>query len=95
MAEQLDLTTPEVVSKTTTSYQVVFLQMDWDLKLINVRVKSNLGERKEILYEGQIAVDYMRTLNTGNFSVNSLHKRILQRLSADGVLVGTVSGVPG
>lgn len=94
MAEQLDLTTPEVVNKVTTNYRVTFLLLDWQLLKIVIHTMSNLGEKKEFTYNGQAASDYMKTLNTGNFSVNSMHKRILQRLSADGLLVGTVSGTP-
>jgi hypothetical protein len=94
MAEQLDLTTPIVESKTTRNYKVVFIQMDIELKTIVIHVKSDLSERKEILYTGQVAVDYVKFINTANFSVKSLNKWILQRLSTDGVLVGTVSGAP-
>lgn len=94
MAEKLDLTTPEVVSKITVSYRVAFIQLDWELKKIIIYIRSDLGERRAIIYEGQQAVDYMRILNKSNFSINSMHKRILQKLSLDGELVGTVSGVP-
>lgn len=36
----------------------------------------------------------LHNLNTGNFSVNSLMKAVYNRLIADGVITGTISGVP-
>lgn len=94
MAELLNLTAPINQNITTSTWKVVFLQMDMESSRIIIRVKSNLDVYKEILYEGQIAIDYMKALNLMNFSTNSMQKRILQRLSTDGVLVGAVSGVP-
>ena len=36
----------------------------------------------------------IHTLNTSNFSTNSLQKQVFNRLIADGYLAGTVSGTP-
>lgn len=36
----------------------------------------------------------LHSLNTGNFSVNSLIKAVYTRLITDGVIAGTVSGTP-
>lgn len=36
----------------------------------------------------------LTSLNRGNFSTNSLVKAVYNRLIADGVIAGTVSGVP-
>lgn len=36
----------------------------------------------------------LHSLNTGNFSVNSLVKAVYNRLITDGVIAGTVSGTP-
>jgi hypothetical protein len=45
-------------------------------------------------YEGAEACTMLRALNKANLTTNSLHKRILDRLIADKVLVGAVAGVP-
>lgn len=36
----------------------------------------------------------LTSLNRGNFTVNSLTKAVYTRLITDGVIIGTVSGVP-
>lgn len=101
--EELVLTDPIVVpAKTTDKYKVIRLNLDWLGKaptatvagLAVITLQDNNGEVTTYHYEGQQAVDFIKFINTGNFSVNSLHKRILQKLSTDGLLPGTVTGAP-
>lgn len=95
MAEQLTLTTPEVVpSKTTTYYRVVRVLFDWREARIAVVVEGERGELKTFDYEAAEALTLMRALNTANLSTLSLQKRILNRLVADGKMSGTVTGTP-
>lgn len=95
MSETLVLTSAEVTPQiVTTDYRVVFLQLAFEHALIVIHVRGSNGERKDFRYEGQIAVDLMVALNKANLSLKSLQRRILERLSADGKLVGSVSGAP-
>ena len=101
--ETLVLTDPVTEpAKTTSHFRVVALRMHWDLVavphgkpgLIEIELEDNLGVRRVQRYTEDVAIDYMKWINTANFSNVSLHKRILQRLSAEGVLPGTVTGAP-
>jgi hypothetical protein len=94
MAETLVLTTAEIVSRTTTDYRVVGLLLAREQALILVHVRGTNGERKEFRYDGTVAINLMIALNKADLSVKSLERRILERLSADGKLVGAVTGSP-
>jgi hypothetical protein len=103
MAEQLELTDPVVVpEKVTNTYRVVVLTTDRvSVSLpttvpgfVLIVVEDNHGVRRSFTYTGDVAIDMIQWMNTANFSVNSMHKRILQKLSADGYLPGTVTGSP-
>ena len=93
MAEVLNLTVP-IVPSSISSYKVVFLQLDWGEKSILVKLRGTNGEQFSYSYNGDEANDLMVALNTVNLSTISLQRRIMQRLIADGVLVGSVSGSP-
>lgn len=45
-------------------------------------------------YSGVEAETTLKGLNTANLSAKSLHKRVLEKLVLDGILTGTISGVP-
>lgn len=100
--EELVLTSPVVESKTTTKYRVASVTLDLDTRasvadgpgLIAITLRSDLNEALYHTYTGTIATTLIKQLNVVNLSTKSLHKRIIERLVADGVLVGTVSGVP-
>ncbi len=95
MAEQLDLTNPEVKPQVVTSfYQVVYLQLNWLGETVLIRLRGQNDEIKQFTYEGAEAVQMMKTLNTANLTTNSLQKRVLNKLVADGKISGTVSGSP-
>jgi len=106
--EELILTEPEVKpEEVKNKYKVVLLTMDHEaamtlapppavpeMGLVLIKLKDNLGGYFTHQYTGKTATDFIKYINTGNFTTNSLHKRILQRLTNDGVIVGTVSGTP-
>lgn len=100
--EQLDLTNPVTTPPVTTAnYRVQVLLLDWETiqsaegkGLVRITVRDNNGVVSDYQYTGPEALDLMKWMNTANFTVNSMHKRILQKLSNDGFLPGTVTGTP-
>lgn len=105
MAEELDLTTPVVESKTTDIYSVVMIMMNSDEPIISgplaqppgmvqINIKDNNGLITSQSFSGTLAQDMIRFINTADFTTRSLEKRILEKLNAMGVLVGTVTGTP-
>lgn len=95
--EELVLTTP----KTTTKYRVVAVTLNLEMEMIIddpgavlIELKDNLDQPSTYSYTGQTAVDMIKWLNTANLTTKSMQKRILERLSTDGYLPGTVSGTP-
>jgi len=93
MAEKLNLTTPKTYP-TTSDWRVDCLTLDWGNGIITIRLKGTNGEVLTHIYDGSVAPALMIALNKANLTTNSLHKRILDRLVADGVLAGTVTGTP-
>lgn len=92
--ETFTLTTP-ISPADISGYQAGRLSMDWPLKRIEGYVRDNVGKIIPFSYSGTTAETLMRAFNTMDFSVTSMHKRLLERLSADGFLgPGTVTGVP-
>lgn len=101
--EELELTDPVVKpEEVVTKYKVNGLNMDMEgatsvvgvLGFLTIKLKDNLGGYLYHTYEGQTAIDYMKFINTANFSTKSLNKRILERLSTEGIIPGTVVGAP-
>jgi hypothetical protein len=91
--EQITLTSPEVRPEIrTTSYRVSSILLDWDAKRVTVAVIGTNGERRSIDYND--AETMLRALNTANLSTQSLHRRVMARLLADGHLAGAVGGTP-
>lgn len=89
--EDLSLTTPTQVP----SYRVQKLVLDWQREIIKAALIAPGGERVVCTYRGEEALTLMTQLNKLDLSVNSLHKRLLQRLVADGKLpAGTITGEP-
>ena len=92
--EQINLTTP-ITKPAISSYKVVRLELDWDATRIEIHLKfTPSGERVIFGYSGTEALNLMKAMNTKNFSTTSMQKTILQKLIADGKLVGTISGSP-
>lgn len=92
--EQVDLTSP-VQPPATTHYVISRLTLDWDAACIDIVLRDNTGGTQTHTYSGEEATNLMRTLNTANLTSNSLHKRTLAKLIADGKLAGTITGTPG
>ena len=93
MAEQLDLTTP-VTTPDITSWRVVYLELNWAAQSIRIGLLGTNGETSHHNYNGEVAETMMINLNKVNLSTTSLQRRILERLLADGLLVGSISGTP-
>lgn len=102
MAEYLELTDPVVTPAVTTSkYRVIRLSLNWypnpapvEHSHVDIGLQDEHGAPFDHRYTGQQAIDMMKWLNTANFSTTSMHKRILQTLSNQGILPGTVTGTP-
>lgn len=102
--EELILTSPVTdPAKTTTKYRVISVTLDLEAppQLPNLEIgaviiflRSNLNEPLWHSYHGNIAVTMIKQLNTANLSTKSLHKRVLERLSTDGIISGIVNGAP-
>jgi len=93
--EQVDLTTPEIwpaPPPATSLWKVDGLFLNWSGQRIIVTLMGQNGEKKHVEYEGQMAITFMVALNKANLSTKSLQRRILERLMADGHLLGTISG---
>lgn len=93
MAELVTLTTPPVAA-VSVDYRVVYLELDWEARRIVVKLLGSDGSRVGHNYLGATALTMMRALNTANLTTKSLHRRIIERLIADGVITGPISGVP-
>lgn len=106
MAEQLELTDPVVVpEKVTSHYRIVTLTLDsqavqtaipqtTEAGLVLITVIDNQGVSSAFRYTGPAAREIIKFLNTGNFTNKSMQKRLLEKLSRDGYLPGTVTGAP-
>jgi hypothetical protein len=106
--EELILTDPEVKpEEIKNTYKVASLTLDHEAVpvappppelpvpgLVRIVLRDNLGGTFTHQYTGKTATDFIKYINTANFTTKSLHKRILERLSTDGVLPGTVQGTP-
>jgi hypothetical protein len=61
---------------------------------VQIKLKDDTGAYSFYQYKGKQAVQMIQTLNTANLSTKSMQKRILEKLSNDGLLPGTVQGTP-
>ena len=89
--ERLDLA---VQSPAVSNYRIDRISLDWAAARIHIALRDNVGGTITETYSGQEATDMMIVLNTANLTNNSLHKRTLTKLIADGKLAGTISGTP-
>lgn len=97
--EKIELTTPEpypLPVKTVTEWQVAELHLQWRIvtggSRLVVELESPEGERREIQYHGEKAIQLMVALNKANLSVKSLHWRIMEYLISDGKINGNITG---
>ena len=91
--EILTLTSP-IVPPSITTWRVSYLALNWDGESITVGLRGSNGETKNHSYSGATAISLMTALNKANLSTISLHRRIINQLVTDGVILGTVSGSP-
>ena len=91
--EEVTLTTP-VTTPSITAWKVSSLHLDWDNSQITIKLKGSNGEAKFHSYGGATALTMMTALNKADLSFNSLHRRVLNRLILDGVVLGSVTGAP-
>ena len=89
--EQINLTTPEA-KLSCTYYKIERLTLDWPAKLIYIQLLGTNGEAKAFTYSGDTAETLMIALNKANLSIKSLHRRIIERLTADGFIAGSITG---
>jgi len=91
--EQVDLTTP-ITQPAITNYRLNKLDLRWLDQHIRIELVSDAGDVIEHSYDGTTARNLMIALNKADLSTNSLQKRVLNKLISDGVITGTISGVP-
>lgn len=77
-----------------TTWRVNEVYFNWDAASIQIGLKGTNGEAKHHGYSGAVAQSLLVALNKANLSTTSLHRRIIDRLIADGVIAGSVSGSP-
>jgi len=86
----------EVITLTTPvdTYQITFLSMDWTNSQIVIGYKNELGQAHQLIITGASAMTLIAAWNKQDFSTTSIHKVLLTKLDADGILVGPISGLP-
>lgn len=107
MSEELILTDPiepPAPPPATTKYRVSSFTMDMDIVMpsdtpgepgmVTIKLVDNNAKLLMHQYTGKQASNMIKSLNTANLTTKSMHKRILEKLSADGVIPGTVTGTP-
>lgn len=94
--ERIDLTTPVATTDTQCVIDSLLL-LPRQGRIIVRAVLPVSGATLEKVYDSKTTptgTTLLSQLNQGNFTTNSLEKAVYNRLSADGVCVGTVAGTP-
>ena len=96
MAEQINLTSAyQPDPRTASQFQIARIDLNWRAASIVIEVfDSSSGLSRAFVYDGDTATTLMVALNKANLSTKSLQKRVLEKLAADGLLAGTISGTP-
>ena len=94
MAEQLNLAAPAQAAPGTVTWKPFLLHLEWEQETIKVAFRGDNGEYTSVGYVGAAAATLLAALNTADLSVKSLHRRIMERVLADGKFDGTISGTP-
>ena len=94
MAEQIDLTQPYGTQTQVWRVQRVTLErtLDAEMSYIEVVLHGANGHVFTHAWRGQTADTMLVALNKADLSVKSLHRRIMEKLIADGVIEGSISG---
>lgn len=77
-----------------TAYVVNALVLDWKNASIEIRLEDDTGGSFSHFITGVNATNLMIALNKIDLTAKSLHRRIMEKLVADGVVAGTISGTP-
>lgn len=93
MAEQIVLTQPDGANPGVPAYSVSALNLDFDSKTIIVVLRSVDNKIRTETYNAQQGADQILSA-FNKLTAQSLHRRILNRLIADGRLQGTIDGTP-
>lgn len=109
MAEELVITDP-VQPPPTTKYRLSSVTYDLEMAIpdpnipigtppppgvVNIKLKDNNGQYSQYQYIGEKAQTLIKQMNTANMSVKSMQKRLLERLTKDGMIPpATVQGDP-
>ena len=88
--EQIDIT--PVALPSATNYKLNKLHLMWLDKAIRIELVADNGETIEHGYDGDEARNLMIALNKMDLSTKSLQRRVMEKLIADGVLSGTITG---
>jgi hypothetical protein len=94
--ERIDLTTPVATTDTQCVIDSLLL-LPRQGRIIVRAVLPVSGATLEKVYDSKTTptgTTLLSQLNQGNFTTNSLEKAVYNRLSVDGVCVGTVAGTP-
>jgi hypothetical protein len=96
MAEKIDLTVPfKPDPREASELRLARVDLNWEASSIVLELADPVsGVRQSFVYDGQEAMTIMQALNKANLSTKSLHRRIMEKLLADGHLEGTISGAP-
>jgi len=101
--ETISLTVPEIIPQISTSiYKIISLTFDWEQPQILITLRGEHNEIKSFIYGGSNgttadklkATNLMIALNKVNLSVKSLQRRVIEQLVLDGLIAGSVSGIP-
>lgn len=93
--EQVVLTAPVQTDRGATTFRIARVLLDWENQFIEVILRefregqylgndNGVGKRLRATYTGAEAEALMRALNQADLSTNTLHRRVLSRLLADG-----------
>lgn len=93
--ERIDLAAPyQPDPRTASDFRVARLDLNRRAQSVVVELVSADGaiSYPPIVYDGAEAVALITALNKANLALKSLNTRILEKLVADGKLVGTIAG---
>lgn len=92
--ERVTLGTPITVSQTGWDLSSMLLDVDHMRIIIRLRATGTANTTLEKTYDGAVGDNLLRALNKANLTTRSLIQRTYDRLIADGVIDGSVTGTP-
>jgi len=75
-------------------YTVYAINMNWRHGALEISLSDDMGGDFTHFITGAAATTMMNDMNKDDHSVTSLHKTVLDKLVADGIIAGTISGTP-